>query len=159
MSDSTSTPVRVNHLPELFEVLTLQMGIDPVDWGLATRFAERWKISVADALVDLNFVDESRLAKSLAEAHHLDYLPAAKLEVDLSDISYEDYEDLVAVGAAPLNEHKLAICNPYDDHRGYLGNKMCERQMVVTERSGLYAALREAGADKWYETNVEGSQQ
>jgi hypothetical protein len=139
-------------LPELFEVLSEQELLDEVDWTMASRFAERWKISVADALVDLNLIEESTLAKALAEAHHLDYLPHARLDVDLSDVSYEDYEDLVSVGAAPLMEGRLAICNPYDDLRGYLGNRMCARHMIVTERSGLYEALRRSGAQKWLES-------
>lgn len=141
-------------LPELFEALCKFAPIDETDWLFATRFAEKWKVSIADALIDLHFFDETALAKALAAAHELLYVPGNELQCDFTDVSIEDYDDLLAVGAAPLTDSRLAICNPYDDHRGYLGNKICEREMVVTERSELYEALRKQGIERW----LEGSQ-
>jgi|GEM_PF-648285 len=138
-------------LPELFEAISKSQGLDLTDWSFATRFAEKWKTSVADALLDLNFLDETTLARSLALAHELPYVSGTQLVCDFTDISIEDYDDLLAVGAAPLAEGKLAICNPYDDLRGYLGNRLCEREMVVTERSCLYEALRKQGIERWLE--------
>jgi len=136
-------------LPELFESIGKFVAIDETDWTFATRFAEKWKVSVADALLDLHFLDETVLAQALASAHELPYVPGGELVCDFSEISFEDYDDLLSVGAAPLKENRLAICNPYDDHRGYLGNRLCEREMVVTERTDLYEALRKQGIERW----------
>jgi hypothetical protein len=142
-------------LPELFEAIGKFVAIDPTDWHFATRFAEKWKVSVADALLDLHFLDETALAKALAAAHELQYVEGSDLQCDFSEISFEDYDDLLAVGAAPLNENRLAICNPYDDHRGFLGNRLCAREMVVTERSQLYEALRKQGLERWLDGGAD----
>lgn len=136
-------------LPELFEALSRFSSLDVTDWCFATRFAEKWKVSVADALLDLNFLEETTLAKALAAAHQIEYVPGVTIQCEFSQISVEDYDDLLAVGAVPLIDNRLAICNPYDDLRGYLGNHLCEREMVVTERSKLYEALRKQGIQRW----------
>ncbi len=143
----------MNHavvLAELFEALQSFTSIDLIDWHFAVRFAEKWKLSVADAIIDLNFVDETTLARALAKAHHLQYLPGNQLKCDFSEIDFETFDDLVGVGATPLTENRLAICNPYDDHRGNLGNRICQREMVVTERSHLYEALRAQSLTEWH---------
>jgi hypothetical protein len=132
-------------LPRLFDALSHEIKIDRFDWIVVTQFAEKWKLSVADALLDLNYVDESTLARSLARSHHLPYIPCAQLTYDFSEVSLENFDDLMSVGAAPLAEHRLAICNPYDDHHGYLDKKFCEREMIVTERSAILDALRKHG--------------
>jgi hypothetical protein len=136
-------------LPKLFEVLSYEVKIDKVDWIIVTKFAENWKLSVADALLDLYYVDESTLARGLARSHNLPYIPASQLRFDFSEVSLENFDDLMSVGAAPLEEYRLAICNPYDDHRGYLDNKFCEREMIVTERSSIIEALRKQGFNEW----------
>jgi hypothetical protein len=145
MSSSRST----HALPELFDALRSHNSIDEVDWLLVTRFAEKWKLSIADALLDLHIVDETMLARALAKAHHITYIPHTELECDFTEIDFETFEDLLSVGAAPLTGFKLAICNPYDDHRGNLGNRLCQREMVVTERSHLFEALRNQGMREW----------
>lgn len=142
---------RVMVLPEFFEALNTLTDIDAVDWDIACRFAAHWKLSIADSLVDLNFVDETTLAKALAKAHSLDYLPGTDLKCDFSEIDFETFQDLLSVGATLLNDSRLAICNPYDDLRGNLGNRLCQREMVVTERSHLYDALRKQGLANWLE--------
>lgn len=136
-------------LPELFTALQSLINLDLIDWHFATRFAEKWKLSVADALLDLNFIDETSLAKSLAQAHNLNYLSGQNIKCDFTDIDFETFDDLMSVGAAPLDEFRLAICNPYDDHRGNLGNRICQREMVVTERTYLYEALRRQSLTEW----------
>jgi hypothetical protein len=98
---------------------------------------------VADALLDLNYLDEVHLAKALAKANNLPYKGGHSLKYDFSELTFEMFEDLLSVGAVPLENHKLAICNPYDDHRGYLDKHLCEREMVVTERSAVMNALRQ----------------
>ncbi|KAB8031744.1 hypothetical protein [Fluviispira multicolorata] len=138
-------------LPHLFEALSNEIRIDRVDWIIVTKYAESWKLSVADALLDLNYVDESTLARCLARSHNLPYIPSQQLKYDFSEVSLENFDDLMSVGAAPLSEHRLAICNPYDDHRGYLDNKFCEREMIVTERSAIIDALRKHGLNEWIE--------
>lgn len=138
-------------LPEFFEALAVLTDLDPIDWSLACRFASRWKLSIADALLDLNFVDETSLAKALAHAHSLEYLPWSELHCDFSEIDFEMFQDLLSVGAAMLGDGRLAICNPYDDLRGNLGKRLCQREMVVTERSHLYDALRQQGLSNWLE--------
>lgn len=138
-------------LCELFEALQSMVSLDLVDWHFATRFAEKWKISVADALVDLNFIDETTLARALAKAHDLSYLPGLQLRCDFHGIDFETLDDLMSVGAAPLSDNRLAICNPYDDHRGHLGNRLCQREMVITERSSLFEALRRQSLNDWLE--------
>lgn len=138
-------------LPHLFEALHNEIKIDRVDWTIVTHFAENWKLSVADALLDLSYIDESTLARCLARSHNLPYLPASQLKFDFSEVSLENFDDLMSVGAAPLAEYRLAICNPYDDHRGYLDKKFCEREMIVTERSSIIEALRKHGFNEWIE--------
>ncbi|WP_186645668.1 hypothetical protein [Fluviispira vulneris] len=138
-------------LPHLFEALSNEIRIDRVDWIIVTKYAESWKLSVADALLDLNYVDESSLARCLARSHNLPYIPSHQLKYDFSEVSLENFDDLMSVGAAPLSEYRLAICNPYDDHRGYLDNKFCEREMIVTERSAIIDALRKHGLHEWLE--------
>lgn len=130
-------------LQNLYERLSTEAGIDEVDWKIALKFAQKWKLSVADALIEMNFVDESTLAKCLAHVHNFSYERGEELKYDFSNISSENFDDLLSVGAAPLVDSKLAICNPYDDHRGYLSSKLCEREMVVTERSSVLNALRQ----------------
>jgi hypothetical protein len=142
-------------LPELFEALHHTSSVDATDWCIASRFAEKWKVSVADALLDLNFIDETALAKALASSHQLEYISGARLPADFNMVTVEEYDDLLAVGAIPLEDNRLAICNPYDDLRGYLGNHLCEREMVVTERSKVYEALREQGMKRWLEENED----
>ncbi|KAB8039754.1 hypothetical protein GCL60_05685 [Silvanigrella paludirubra] len=136
-------------LPNLYEVLNYEIKIDKIDWSIVTKFAENWKLSVADALLDLNYIDESTLARCLARSHNLPYIPSNQLKYDFSEVSLENFDDLMSVGAAPLEEYRLAICNPYDDHRGYLDNKFCEREMIVTERSSIIEALRKHGFNEW----------
>jgi len=136
-------------LRELFDVLHEEVKIDKTDWTVVTRFAEEWKISVADALLELNYVDEVALAKSLSKANHLPYVPGDFLKFDFSSIHIENFDDLVIVGAIPIHDFRLAISNPYDDHRGFLGNEFCLREMVVTERSSIMNALRQQGLRDW----------
>jgi hypothetical protein len=138
-------------LRELYEILQETVGIDKVDWHIVCRYAARWKLSVADALLDLNYLDESSLAKALAKANNLIYVPSHELIYSFAEVSLENFDDLMSVGAAPLAEKKLAICNPYDDLRGFLGNKFCEREMIVTERSAIINALRKYGLKEWEE--------
>ena len=145
-----------NHvLPELFDALQSFILFDTCDWHYATRFAEKWKLSVADAMLDLHFVDETTLAKALARAHNLNYLSGTYLKCDFKDIDFECFNDLLSVGAAPLEDNRLAICNPYDDHRGNLGNRLCQREMVVTERSHLYETLRRQSLSEWLRRDDE----
>lgn len=142
-------------LQSLFDALTQEIKIDKTDWFIITRYAEKWKLAVADALLDLNFVDESTLARALARAHNLPYIPGTDLVYDFSEVSLENYDDLMGVGAAPLVESRLAICNPYDDHRGYLDSKFCEREMIITERTAILEALRKHGLNDWLEESNE----
>lgn len=146
MNSSFHTPLA---LPELFECLSTFVSFDATDWQYASRFAEKWKLSVADALIDLHFVDETTLAKALARTHGLNYISGTGLKCDFSEIDFECFNDLLTAGAAPLADQRLAICNPYDDHRGNLGNRLCQREMVVTERSHLYANLRRQSLSEW----------
>jgi hypothetical protein len=141
-------------LPELFEALAQMTQLDTVDWALACRFAEHWKMAVGDALLDLKFVDETTLAKALAKAHNIAYLSGSELVCDFSDIDFEAFQDLMSVGAAPLQDQRLAICNPYDDLRGNLGPRLCQREWVVTERSVLFEALRKQGLSEWIDGGV-----
>lgn len=141
-------------LPELFESLEQMTQIDVVDWSLACSFAEHWKLAVGDALLDLKFVDETTLAKALAKAHNIPYLSGSELVCDFSDIDFETFQDLLSVGAAPLQDNRLAICNPYDDLRGNLGPRLCQREWVVTERSVLFEALRKQGLSEWIDGGV-----
>ncbi len=142
-------------LQNLFEALQKEIKLDKIDWSFATRYAEKWKLSVADALLDLNYIDESTLARALARSHNLPYIPATELKYDFSEVSLENFDDLMSVGAAPLTEYRLAICNPYDDHHGYLDGKFCEREMIVTERSAIIDALRQQGLSEWTAENDE----
>lgn len=130
-------------LQNLYDHLIKEVGLDKVDWDLAVHFARKWKQSVADSLIELHFVDESTMAKCLAQVHKIPYQKGDKLSYDFSAISHENFEDLLSVGAAPLADSKLAICNPYDDHRGYLSSKLSEREMIVTERSAVLGALHQ----------------
>ncbi len=136
-------------LPHLFEALSQEIKLDKVDWIIVTKYAETWKLSVADSLLDLNYLDETTLARCLARSHNLPYIPSVSLKYDFSEVSLENFDDLMSVGAAPLDEDRLAICNPYDDHRGYLDSKFCEREMIVTERSAIIEALRKHGLSEW----------
>lgn len=136
-------------LPELFEAVGQMTSIDSVDWHLATRFAQRWRLSIADALLDLRYVDETILARALAKAHNLAYLPGTHLKCDFAGIDLEAFDDLLSVGAVPLADDRLAICNPYEDLRGNLGKWLCQREMVVTERSYLFEALRKRSLADW----------
>lgn len=136
-------------LPEFFQALRTTSDIDDVDWTVASRLAEQWKMSIADVLLEIHAVSETILAKALARAHGLQYVTGASLTCDFSDVDTELFSDLLNVGAAPLQDNRLAVCNPYDDHRGHLGSKMCEREMVVTERSLLYEALRKQSLTNW----------
>lgn len=129
-------------LHSLYEQISTEAGIDPVDWIIATKFAQKWKLSVADALIELHFVDESTMAKCLAHVHELPYVKGEELKYDFSHINNENFDDLINVGAAPLAGAQLAICNPYDDHRGYLSSPLFEREMIVTERSSVLEALQ-----------------
>jgi len=137
-------------LPEFFQALRTMSDIDDIDWVVASRLAEHWKMSIADVLLELHAVDESILAKALARAHGLQYIAGHSLTCDFSDVDTELFSDLLNVGAAPLQNNRLAVCNPYDDHRGHLGSKMCEREMLVTERSLLYEALRKQSLTNWF---------
>lgn len=145
---------RVIVLPELFEAMQQMSRLDLVDWSLACSFAEHWKLSVADALLDLKFVDETTLAKALAKANDLVYVNGVELDCDFSDVDFDSFQDLMSVGAIPLMNDRLAICNPYDDLRGNLGNRLCQRTWVVTERSILFEVLRKHGLSDWMEGGV-----
>lgn len=145
-------------LQNLFNALHHDIHIDKTDWTYATRYAEKWKLSVADAILDLNYTDETTLARALARSHNLPYIPGSELMYDFSEVSLENFDDLMSVGAAPLTEHRLAICNPYDDHHGYLDSKFCEREMIVTERSVITDALRKHGLTEWIEENSNEQQ-
>jgi hypothetical protein len=136
-------------LPEFFQALRSMSDLDDIDWIVASRLAEQWKMSIADVLLEIHAVSETVLAKSLARAHGLQYVTGNSLTCDFSDVDTELFSDLLNVGAAPLQNSRLAVCNPYDDHRGHLGSKMCEREMVVTERSLLYEALRKQSLTNW----------
>ncbi len=136
-------------LPEFFQALRTMSDLDDVDWLIASRLAEQWKISIADVLIEIHAVDETIIAKALARAHGLQYVAGNEITCDFSDVDTELFSDLLNVGAAPLDNNKLAVCNPYDDHRGHLGSKLCEREMVVTERSLLYEALRKQSLTNW----------
>ena len=136
-------------LPEFFQALRSLTEIDEIDWIVASRLAELWKMSLADVLLELHAIDETTLAKALARALGLQYFHGQSLECDFSDVDTELFSDLLNVGAAPLINNRIAVCNPYDDHRGHLGSKMCEREMVVTERSLLYEALRKQSLTNW----------
>lgn len=136
-------------LAELFEALSAMTSLDMVDWQYAAQFARRWKMSIADALLELNYVDESVLARALAKAHNLNFLPGTLIKSDFSGIDLETFDDLMSVGAVPLVDDKLAICNPYDDLRGILGKWLCQREMVVTERSHLFDVLRKRSLADW----------
>ena len=89
-------------LPNLYEALSYEIKIDKFDWVIATKFAENWKLSVADALLDLNYIDEPTLARCLARSHNLPYVPSSQLKYDFSEVSLENFDDLMSVGAAPL---------------------------------------------------------
>ena len=136
-------------LPEFFQALRTMSDLDDVDWVVASRLAEQWKMSIADVLLEIHAVSETVMAKALARAHGLQYVTGNTLTCDFSDVDTELFSDLLNVGAAPLQDNRLAVCNPYDDHRGHLGSKMCEREMVVTERSLLYEALRKQSLTNW----------
>lgn len=137
------------YLPELFEALQQFISLDSSDWKTLTRYALKWHLSLADALLDMKFVDESSLAKALSVARKLPYLGSPKMEVDLRGLTFDCLEDLIGVGALPISGGRLAICNPYDDHRGLLRPDLVARDMVVTERSPLYAALHSLCMRDW----------
>ena len=137
------------NLQQLYKILNATINIDKIDWTIVLKYAEKWKTSVTDSLLDLNFVDETTLAKCLAKSYHLTYIPGHELNFNFTQVSFENFDDLMNVCAAPLDDNKLAICDPFDDHRGYLENRFCEREMIVTERSAIIAALREFGLSEW----------
>ncbi len=137
------------YLPELFESVKSFVSIDEIDWHVATRYATKWRLSLADALLDQRIVDETVLAKALATTRRLPYLSSELLNPDPSFLTIDCLEDLLNVGALPISEKRLAICNPYDDHRGLLRPDLAEREMVVTERSPLYYALHRLCLMDW----------
>jgi hypothetical protein len=137
------------YLPELFEALQGYISLDAADWRTLTRYALKWHLSLADALLDMRFVDETSLAQALGTARRLPYLAGNKLTVDTQGLSFDCLEDLLGVGAIPITEGRLAICNPYDDHRGLLRPDLAARDMVVTERAPLYAALHTLCMRDW----------
>ena len=124
-------------------------ALDATDCHFAVRFAEEWRLSLAEALLDLHYVDETTLAKVLAKTFEIPYVPGAQLNCDFGDVDYESFDDLLRVGALPLLEHRLAIFNPYEDLRGNLGKGFCERDMVVTERSVIFDLLRKQSLLLW----------
>jgi hypothetical protein len=138
------------YLPELFESLKEFIPLDRCDWHSLTRYATKWHLSLADALLDMRFTDETSLAKALARARNLPYLPSKSLLTDARGLSFDCLEDLLNVGALPIAESKLAICNPYDDHRGLLRPDLAARDMVVTERSPLFSALHTLCMRDWH---------
>lgn len=140
-------------LSELFEALSNMVSIDQTDWKFVSNFATRWKTSIVDVLLDFHIVDESILAKALAQAHGLEYRPGASLQTDFSGVDVETFDDLLSVGAVPLSDESLAICNPYDDLRGNLAHWLCNREMVVTERSFLFEALRKRSILDWLQSD------
>lgn len=137
------------YLPELFEAVKNFISVDSYDWKTLTRYALKWHLSLADALLDMKLVDESSLAKALSMARKLPYLGARRLEVDVRGLTFDCLEDLIGVGAIPISGGRLAICNPYDDHRGLLRPDLAARDMVVTERSPLYDALHSLCMRDW----------
>lgn len=137
------------YLPELFDSLKEFVPLDRCDWHSLTRYATKWHLSLADALLDMRYTDETSLAKALARARNLPYLPSKNLFADARGLSFDCLEDLLNVGALPIIESKLAICNPYDDHRGLLRPDLAARDMVVTERSPLFAALHNLCMRDW----------
>jgi hypothetical protein len=143
------------YLPELFEALQQFVSLDLTDWRGITRYATKWHLSLADALLDMRFTDETSLAKALATARNLPYLGAKKLESDINGLTFDCLEDLLSVGALPIAEGRLAICNPYDDHRGLLRPDLTARDMVVTERSPLYSALHTLCMRDWHTPNSD----
>lgn len=126
----------------LFEYLSQATGIDEHDWQLACQFATKWKVSIADACADLNFVTEQDLAKAFSVVMELPYVSETELMPDFSGVDQETFEDLINSGAIPLADGRLAICNPYDDHRGFLPRHFCDMDMVITERRAIFRALR-----------------
>ena len=143
-------------LPELFDELKKICRMDEFDWRLTCAYALEWKLSIADSLLDLHYSDEFTIANALANAHSMAFVSGVLLECDFTGIDIDAFDDLVAVGAVPLLGNRLAICNPYDDLRGSLGNKLCEREMVVTERTPLFETLRKQSLLNWsYESSHE----
>lgn len=132
------TSIWQNFIEELKQATRL----DDTDLSFAVRFAEKWKLSFADSLLDLHFVDETTLAQALANANHLKYITRTDLKCEFSGVDLETFDDLMSVGAVPLQDETLAICNPYDDIKGNLSRWLSERELVVTERSAVFDALR-----------------
>ena len=116
---------------------------------MVTRYATKWKLSMADALFNMRVADETSLAKALAKARRLPYWESRLLVPDARGLTFECIEDLMNVGALPVAQHRLAICNPYDDHRGLLRPELAAREMVVTERSPLYNELHKLCMSDW----------
>jgi hypothetical protein len=137
------------YLPELFQTLRTFVSIDESDWHTASRYATKWRLSLADALLDMQIVDETSLAKALATTRRLPYLAGSALEIDTYRLTFDSLEDLMNVGALPIQGNKLAICNPYDDHRGLLRPDLSSREMVVTERTPIYDTLHELCMVDW----------
>ncbi len=137
----------------LFEELILVSDLDSVDWKSALQFSERWKVGLVDALLDLGFVNETVLAKSLASCHGMGYVAGTEIRCDFSEVELDSLDDMLTVGAAPISGNRLAICDPSDDHRGILGNVICSREMVVTERSALFQEIRRHGQEEWKKRN------
>lgn len=137
------------YLPELFQTLRTFISVDEADWHTASRYATKWRLSLADALLDMQIVDETSLAKALATTRRLPYLAGSTLETDTSHLTFDSLEDLMNVGALPIHGNRLAICNPYDDHRGLLRPDLSSREMVVTERTPVYDNLHEMCMVDW----------
>jgi hypothetical protein len=137
------------YLPELYESLQEYVSIDCFDWHLVARYATKWKLSMADALFNMRVADEISLAKALAKARRLPYWESKLLVPDPRGLTFECIEDLMNVGALPIAGHRLAICNPYDDHRGLLRPELAGREMVVTERTPLYDELHKLCMSDW----------
>ena len=142
------------HLLKTYDKLFQVLHFDVVDWKYIIYFANRWKLSVIDALLDLNYLDETILSKAVARSFKIPYIPKTKLEFDFSIVTIDNFEDLLSVGAVPLKGYRLALFNPYDDLHGYLGNAFCEREMVISERSAILSALRQHGLRNMHEDFV-----
>ena len=134
-------------LQYLYNSLKKETELDHIDWQYLLKFSRKWKFSIVDALLDLNYINEIQLAKILSELHKTPYIASNEISIDYQAINLDNFDDLITVGAIPIKKFKLVICNPYDDHHGYLGNHFCEREMAITERSAIMANLRTKGLE------------
>jgi hypothetical protein len=130
---------------DFLKLLKSRIAIDEIDWQLAKIHSDKWQLSLADALIDLHFANETAVAHALAELASMSYIEGESIRDEEVDIDSNDLDALLQVGALPLSQGRLAVCNPQDDHRGFLGNSLCEREMLVTERSTIYKFLRSFG--------------